>query len=109
MRQSHRLVLLLLSASTARAQNCAACDDVPLSWAGHTIFENNLAGNGNIRYGNIGTYNGRSLDMVIARTTGTPLPDCTGTAGGGNECDAQGANYYGGSALTSQIAAWPSC
>ena len=59
--------------------DCDACNLVRLDWTNHQVLTDNFAGAGNnpgpdqpneIRYGNIGSYQGQSLDLVLTETPG---------------------------------------
>jgi len=100
----------LAASQFGNAENPANCDDVcslvPLTFGQEQLEVDNFFGIGSvfgdqpanapeeIRYGNVGTYEGRALDMKITSTEGY-TPDC-GKNSESDACRAQDAQYYGG-------------
>jgi len=87
---SPSLVLWLALASSAQAQSCPACDDTPLTINKNKLSVDNFA-NTELRYANVGSYDGRQLDLSITKLYASTFVDC-----GGDACAHQDAAYYGG-------------
>ena len=56
---------------------CSACEDVALTWNGAQLQTNKLS-TSEIRYTNVGTFEGRRLDLVVKKLDPNTNVDCSG-------------------------------
>ena len=71
---------------------CSACEEVALTWNGAQLQTNKLS-TSEIRYTNVGTFEGRRLDLVVKKLDPNTNVDCSGN---GDACKGLKVPHYGG-------------